>query len=190
MSICCTNYVILIESSQICAHLQPKDILNLSRASKNLRKFFMSRNSAPIWKTALSNVSILPTCPGDLSEPAYVDLMFGSHCYVSRRNQITIAAAHKHFPSLARKRTARTFIGCPACVSAKNVARSSELQLSLCCFRALHSVLCSEVYEPLDKRAKGMIQPYELTELVPPIRYLDKREGESDYGCVGFITGD
>lgn len=71
-----------ITMTQICAHLHPKDVLNLSRASKDLRAFFLSRNSTSIWKAALANLPGLPPCPDDLSEPAYVNLMFSLQCHV------------------------------------------------------------------------------------------------------------
>ena len=73
-----------VTMTQICAHLHPKDILNLSRASKDLRTFFLSRNSMSIWKVALANLPDLPPCPDDLSEPAYVNLMFSLQCHVCR----------------------------------------------------------------------------------------------------------
>ncbi|KAI0093010.1 hypothetical protein BDY19DRAFT_1045335 [Irpex rosettiformis] len=66
---------------EICSHLHPKDVLNLSRTSKDLRKFLMNRSSKSFWLAALSNLPNLPPCPGDLSEPAYVNLMFSIHCH-------------------------------------------------------------------------------------------------------------
>ncbi|KAI0768389.1 hypothetical protein BC629DRAFT_1536111 [Irpex lacteus] len=67
---------------EICSYLHPKDVLSLSRASKDLRKFFMSRNSASIWKAALANLPALPPCPDDLSVPAYVNLVFSENCHI------------------------------------------------------------------------------------------------------------
>ncbi|KAI0792958.1 hypothetical protein BC629DRAFT_1287280 [Irpex lacteus] len=72
---------------EICSYLHPKDLLNLARSSKDLRKFFMSRNSSSAWKAARATVTQplpgLPLCPADLSEPAYANLMFDAYCHVS-----------------------------------------------------------------------------------------------------------
>ncbi|KAI0698361.1 hypothetical protein BC835DRAFT_1334872 [Cytidiella melzeri] len=65
----------------ICSHLNPKDLLNLARTSRDLREFFMSRNTLPFWKAARLNTEKLPPCPSDLSEPAYANLMFDAHCH-------------------------------------------------------------------------------------------------------------
>ncbi|KAI0700106.1 hypothetical protein BC835DRAFT_1502839 [Cytidiella melzeri] len=65
----------------ICSHLSPKDLMNLARTSKDLRKFFMSRNTLAFWKAARLNIPGLPPCPADLSEPAYASLMFDARCH-------------------------------------------------------------------------------------------------------------
>lgn len=64
-------------------YLTPKDLLSLARTTKSLRAFLMSRNSRLFWKTARRNMEDLPPCPADLSEPAYANLLFDSHCHVS-----------------------------------------------------------------------------------------------------------
>ncbi|KAI0698460.1 hypothetical protein BC835DRAFT_653701 [Cytidiella melzeri] len=66
---------------EICSHLHPKDLLNLARTTKDLRKFFMGRNSLTFWKAAQLNIPDLPPCPTDLTEPAYANLMFDAHCH-------------------------------------------------------------------------------------------------------------
>ncbi|KAI0083912.1 hypothetical protein BDY19DRAFT_611129 [Irpex rosettiformis] len=68
---------------EICSHLHPRDLLHLARSSKVLRKFFMSRNSTLAWKAARLTLidPLLPPCPNDLSEPAYANLMFDTHCH-------------------------------------------------------------------------------------------------------------
>ncbi|KDR84321.1 hypothetical protein GALMADRAFT_87235 [Galerina marginata CBS 339.88] len=74
---------------KIFAHLEPLDLLYLARTTKNLRKSLMTRWSAPLWKTARSNVPgpqpssnkpCMPDCPPDLSEPQYADLLFEDDC--------------------------------------------------------------------------------------------------------------
>ena len=43
----------------------------------------MSRRSLFLWKTSYSLVPEVPTCPEDMSEPAWAHLLFGpAYCYV------------------------------------------------------------------------------------------------------------
>ncbi|KAJ3557330.1 hypothetical protein NM688_g1532 [Phlebia brevispora] len=67
--------------AEIMSHLQPPDILNMSRANKTFRRFLMTRSSEFIWRRARENVPGLPPCPEDLSEPAYANLVFDTHCH-------------------------------------------------------------------------------------------------------------
>jgi hypothetical protein len=66
---------------QITAHLDPLDILHLSRISKHFRSTFGSKNSRHIWIAARRNVA-MPGCPLDLTEPQYASLMFEQTCQV------------------------------------------------------------------------------------------------------------
>ncbi|KAI0341464.1 hypothetical protein BDW22DRAFT_1359036 [Trametopsis cervina] len=66
---------------EICCYLSPKDLLHLSRTSKETRTFFMSRGSIQCWKEARLSVPGLPPCPPDLSEPQYANLMFDTRCH-------------------------------------------------------------------------------------------------------------
>lgn len=45
----------------------------------------MCKESLQFWKAARATVTkpLLPPCPADLSEPAYANLMFDTHCHVS-----------------------------------------------------------------------------------------------------------
>jgi hypothetical protein len=43
----------------------------------------MNRESVLLWKVARENIKDLPPCPDDISEPAYVGLMFCAFCKVS-----------------------------------------------------------------------------------------------------------
>lgn len=63
------------------SHLRPVDLLNLSRASKGFRALLMNKGSATYWKASRRNIDGLPECPPFLSEPAFADLCFGSHCH-------------------------------------------------------------------------------------------------------------
>ncbi|KAI1795643.1 hypothetical protein LXA43DRAFT_730736 [Ganoderma leucocontextum] len=69
---------ILIE---IFGHMHPRDLLNLARTTKDFRTFLMSRDATPFWKAARQQVEDLPDCPEHLSEPAYTNLVFFSHCH-------------------------------------------------------------------------------------------------------------
>ncbi|KAI0089520.1 hypothetical protein BDY19DRAFT_108541 [Irpex rosettiformis] len=66
---------------EICVHLQTKDMLHLSRLTKDFRAFFTSRSTQPIWKAARLNVPRLPSCPDDLTELAYAHLLFDPSCH-------------------------------------------------------------------------------------------------------------
>ena len=67
---------------QIFGHMHPRDLLSLARTTKDFRTFLMSRDAAPFWKAARQQVEDLPECPEHLSEPAYANLVFFSHCHV------------------------------------------------------------------------------------------------------------
>jgi len=67
---------------QIFGQLEPLDLLHLARTTKDLRAILMSRSSVSVWKQALENVTGLPACPEDMSEPQYANLVFSKHCYV------------------------------------------------------------------------------------------------------------
>ncbi|RDB19805.1 hypothetical protein Hypma_012990 [Hypsizygus marmoreus] len=69
--------------SQIFGHLNPADILVLSRTSKDLRNVLMRKSAAFVWKLARANVG-LPDCPPDLNEPQFAKLLFDSLCDVRR----------------------------------------------------------------------------------------------------------
>ncbi len=67
---------------QIFGHMHPRDLLNLARTTKDFRTFLMSRDASPFWKAARQQVDGLPECPEHLSEPAFANLVFFSHCHV------------------------------------------------------------------------------------------------------------
>ncbi|KDR85883.1 hypothetical protein GALMADRAFT_235021 [Galerina marginata CBS 339.88] len=71
---------------EIFGRLDPIDLLNLVRSLKDLRKLFMSRSTALIWKQARLNIDGLPDCPSDLNEPQYANLAFSNNCHFCLRN--------------------------------------------------------------------------------------------------------
>ncbi|TFK92315.1 hypothetical protein K466DRAFT_595360 [Polyporus arcularius HHB13444] len=66
---------------EVFLHLYPYDLLQLARTTKTLRKLLMTRSALTIWKRASENLADFPDCPGGLTEPAYVNLMFSPHCH-------------------------------------------------------------------------------------------------------------
>ncbi|KAI1786180.1 hypothetical protein LXA43DRAFT_898457 [Ganoderma leucocontextum] len=66
---------------EIFGHMHPRDLLSLARTTKEFRAFLMSRTAGTFWKVARQQVEGLPECPEHLSEPAYANLVFSSHCY-------------------------------------------------------------------------------------------------------------
>ncbi|KAJ6513374.1 hypothetical protein C8R45DRAFT_345014 [Mycena sanguinolenta] len=67
--------------AEIFGHLNPLDLLNLARTTKEIRGILMSRSSRFIWKESRSHVEGLPNPPRDLSEPQYANLCFSTHCH-------------------------------------------------------------------------------------------------------------
>ncbi|KAH9912712.1 uncharacterized protein B0H18DRAFT_238263 [Fomitopsis serialis] len=68
---------------EIMQRLHPRDLLRLSWSSKSFHAFLMKKSSAFIWKASLSSVQDLPPRPEHLIEPAWISLLFSSHCSVS-----------------------------------------------------------------------------------------------------------
>ncbi|KAJ3813225.1 hypothetical protein F5876DRAFT_74087 [Lentinula aff. lateritia] len=63
---------------EIFCHLDPNDLINLARTTRDLRGILMSnlKSSKLIWRTARLNLDGLPPLPKDLSEPQYADLLY------------------------------------------------------------------------------------------------------------------
>ncbi|CAE6534638.1 unnamed protein product [Rhizoctonia solani] len=66
--------------TEITSYLLPIDIISLSRSSKLFREVLMCRSSRHIWTNSMSNIEILPPCPSDMSELAYLALLFSEYC--------------------------------------------------------------------------------------------------------------
>ncbi|KAL5501311.1 hypothetical protein ACEPAH_8571 [Sanghuangporus vaninii] len=65
---------------EIANYLTPVDLLQLSRTSRSLRKFILSKSSRVIWVACLAATGI-PACPPDMSEPQYANLYFEKECH-------------------------------------------------------------------------------------------------------------
>ncbi|KAE9387913.1 hypothetical protein BT96DRAFT_836984, partial [Gymnopus androsaceus JB14] len=68
---------------EVFMHLDPIDLLSLSRVSKLLRNILMSKTSSSIWCATRSNVPSLPPIPEHFSEPQYAHFIFSEYCNVS-----------------------------------------------------------------------------------------------------------
>ncbi|PIL34344.1 hypothetical protein GSI_03119 [Ganoderma sinense ZZ0214-1] len=66
---------------EITSDLHPRDLLNLSRTSKVFRSALLSRGSRAVWMNVLCSLPDFPSCPEDMSEPAYIALVFDDHCF-------------------------------------------------------------------------------------------------------------
>ncbi|KAJ8075595.1 hypothetical protein PM082_021225 [Marasmius tenuissimus] len=64
---------------EICSHLEPFDLLRLSRASRELRRMLLTKASQSMWRRARANSGI-PEPIGSMSEPAFASLIFEAHC--------------------------------------------------------------------------------------------------------------
>ncbi|KAL5482870.1 hypothetical protein ACEPAI_9465 [Sanghuangporus weigelae] len=65
---------------EIASNLTPLDLLRLSRTSRTLRGFFLSRSSRAIWTASITAIG-MPPCPSDMSEPQYANLYFEKECH-------------------------------------------------------------------------------------------------------------
>ena len=68
--------------TKITRHLHPKDLLNLSWSSKALNEFFMTKNSAYMWRHSFRTLSRTLPLPEGIIEPAFATLLFTNVCTV------------------------------------------------------------------------------------------------------------
>ncbi|KAH7886299.1 hypothetical protein F5I97DRAFT_2027864 [Phlebopus sp. FC_14] len=66
---------------EIFGHLNPLDVLRLTRTTKQFRSVLMHPSSRSVWIAARSNVPDLPGCPSYMSEPQFANLVFDTHCH-------------------------------------------------------------------------------------------------------------
>ncbi|KAJ7503506.1 hypothetical protein B0H11DRAFT_2187905 [Mycena galericulata] len=62
------------------SRVHPRDLLQLSRTSRTLRSFLLTRKSRFVWRAALASVQGLPVCPKGFDEPLYAALLFLTVC--------------------------------------------------------------------------------------------------------------
>ena len=83
MVLICSSYitarVTLNHVLQILRQLEPKDLLNLIQTNKTIRGVLLSRRSKHVWRRVLASPAALscPSCPEDMPEPAWANLVFG-----------------------------------------------------------------------------------------------------------------
>jgi hypothetical protein len=69
-------------SLKIFCALNPYDLLRLGRTTKALRSVVMSRSARSVWMRSFRNIDGLPSCPDDMTEPAWAHLTFEPVCDV------------------------------------------------------------------------------------------------------------
>ncbi|CAA7265318.1 unnamed protein product [Cyclocybe aegerita] len=67
---------------EICLHLSPIDLCNLSLSCEFFRDLLLNprRHSGPVWCSVLSSVEGLPPCPEDITPFRYALMMLDHHC--------------------------------------------------------------------------------------------------------------
>ncbi|KIM49545.1 hypothetical protein M413DRAFT_438730 [Hebeloma cylindrosporum] len=78
---------------EIFSHLDPPDLINLSRTSKLLRKELLDPDITSVWKSSISNIPGLPERPDDLSYPRYAELVFGKACHFCGKQHAGVATS-------------------------------------------------------------------------------------------------
>ena len=66
---------------QTAKYLYPKDLLQLSRLSKQFRSIFASRSAVFVWQTAYRNADLY--CFEDLNEIQFAGLTYDQFCMVT-----------------------------------------------------------------------------------------------------------
>ncbi|GJE86997.1 F-box protein [Phanerochaete sordida] len=65
---------------EVVLHLNPGDLLSLSRTTKAFRDLLMRRSSAFLWKAARENLEGYPPCPEDMNEPGLASFLYTNYC--------------------------------------------------------------------------------------------------------------
>ncbi|KAI1790226.1 hypothetical protein LXA43DRAFT_891288 [Ganoderma leucocontextum] len=74
------NFAVEIQL-MIFGNLHPQDLFNLSRTSKVFHGFFLHRSNEALWEAALKNAEDLPERPPWMSIPAFIHLLYSTHCH-------------------------------------------------------------------------------------------------------------
>ncbi|GAA5970328.1 hypothetical protein JCM11641_001665 [Rhodosporidiobolus odoratus] len=67
---------------EVCADLNPGTLLSISQTSKAVRATLLSRSALPLWTAARSAAGVPHLEAGDVSQPKYAYLIFGTACQV------------------------------------------------------------------------------------------------------------
>ncbi|TBU32433.1 hypothetical protein BD311DRAFT_654742 [Dichomitus squalens] len=73
---------------EIFAFMHPRDLLNLARTTKPFRSLLMAKTARKMWEAVMARVEGLLPCPPYMSEPAYINLLFFSHCHSCLKSNI------------------------------------------------------------------------------------------------------
>ena len=128
-----------VENTQIFGRLLPLDLLHLARTTRAFRRVLMHKSSIFVWKAARENVSGIPDCPTDLSEPQWANLAFDTHCHVRERKSAPGLLTWKSFHSFVFVPTSEMSIGFYESGSAPN-ARKYSTCLSLAQQRSIKTL--------------------------------------------------
>ncbi|KAI9507424.1 hypothetical protein F5148DRAFT_114337 [Russula earlei] len=75
---------------EILGHLLPSDLLSLSRVDRAFCDLLISRRSSFLWRASYRLIPDVPTCPKDMSEPAWAHLLFGgAYCHSCGAKPVT-----------------------------------------------------------------------------------------------------
>ncbi|PIL24846.1 hypothetical protein GSI_12732 [Ganoderma sinense ZZ0214-1] len=74
------NFAVEIQL-MIFGNLHPQDLFNLSRTSKMFHQFFLHRSNEALWEAALENAQDLPERPPWMDIPAFIHLLYSTHCH-------------------------------------------------------------------------------------------------------------
>ncbi|KAJ7786572.1 hypothetical protein B0H16DRAFT_1401757 [Mycena metata] len=67
---------------EIFGYCHPYDVLRLARVTKALRGLLLHKSASSVWRTARENlVPSMPEKPSDMSEPAWIHLVFDPVCH-------------------------------------------------------------------------------------------------------------
>ncbi|KAG8983958.1 hypothetical protein FRB93_006870 [Tulasnella sp. JGI-2019a] len=67
---------------EVFKQTHPRDLLQLARTNKAIRKDLMSKSASGIWASARANSpKLYPPCPPDMSEPQWA-VLFGPDCMI------------------------------------------------------------------------------------------------------------
>jgi len=94
-------------------YLNPKDLLELSRLSKQFRSIFASRSAIFVWRTVFRNADI--KCLADLNELQFASLLYDRCCMACGRT-MSMRSRCQIFPMLRLRL-------CPSCQTANLVTR-------------------------------------------------------------------